>query len=159
MGSEMCIRDRFASRTRAVFGGNHDTNQNIDYVTIQSTGNSIDFGTLVASTGTYYSRSTASNSVRGVFGPHGYDSPATDYQFFTIASTGNSQDFGDISFSTYAQTHGSSGKTRGVTCAGGPAGLDIEFITIATTANAQDFGDLATAKTTAGACTNANGGL
>ena len=149
----------FASRTRAVFGGNHNTNTNIDYVTIQSTGNSIDFGTLVASTGTYYSRSTASNSVRGVFGPHGYDSPALDYQYFTIASTGNSQDFGDISFSTYAQSHGSSGKTRGVTCAGGPAGLDIEFITIATTANAQDFGDLATAKTTAGACTNANGGL
>ena len=150
-----------ASPTRAVFGGNHSTSTNIDYVTIASTGNSIDFGSFPAKSGTYYTGSTNSNGVRGVWGPHGYDAPRKDYQFITIATLGNTQDFGDATSSNWNQSTGAGGKTRGFTCGEiiPSTSNNIEYITIATTGNATNFGDLTTPIGTAGATSNCHGGL
>ena len=130
-------------------------------MTIQSTGNSIDFGSFPAQTGTFYSRSVHSNGVRGVFGPHGMDAPRTDYQFITIATLGNTQDFGDCMTTPGSQTCGASGKIRGFTFGELTPSTytGIEFIEIATTGNASDFGDLTTGVTTAGVLTNCHGGL
>jgi hypothetical protein len=66
----------------------------MDYVTIASTGNALDFGDLaqarVAGAG-------ISNNTRGVHA--GGEVPGTDttqIEFITIATTGNSSDFGDL---------------------------------------------------------------
>ena len=162
--SNVNTRDQraLASSTRAVFGGSENTNTNIDYVTIQSTGNSIDFGSFPAKSGTYYTGSTHSNGVRGVWGPHGYDAPRTDYQFITIATLGDTQDFGDATSSNWNQSSGSSGKIRGFTFGQiNPSSYNnIEYINIASAGNAVEFGELSSGgATTAGSLTNCHGGL
>jgi len=90
-----------SSHTRALFGTGGSPNSgtpqnNIDYVTIATTGSTADFGDLfvnrTAGTGT-------SNKVRGIFvGGFITPSPSTTsntIDYVTIASTGNTTDFGD----------------------------------------------------------------
>ena len=73
------------------------TGKRIDYINIQSEGNSIKFGELTTNR---YTLGAGANSVRGLF-TGGYQdglSPDTDVntiEFITIATTGNAQDFGD----------------------------------------------------------------
>ena len=65
----------------------------MDYVTISSTGNAIDFGDTV---NTYEHTGSVDNSIRGVI--CGARTPAyiNILESLTIATTGNSIDFGDI---------------------------------------------------------------
>ena len=67
----------------------------MDYITIASTGNTSDFGDLLATT--RYSAGLA-GTTRGVFGGGvlgtGHDSNVL--QYISIASTGNAIDFGDL---------------------------------------------------------------
>ena len=86
----------------------------IDYVTIASLGDAIDFGDL---TQERWLTTSTSNSIRGVWGG-GYDpSPATEYDvidYVTIASTGNATDFGNLhssrrSLSSCSDSHGGLG--------------------------------------------------
>ena len=118
----------------------------IDYVTITSTGNAIDFGNLTQSG---WGPAAMSNSVRGVYagrlspGSPGFE---TTIDYITIASTGDAIDFGDTTAGSGRGT-GSSNKTRGVFILGNAAPSPniqnhIDYITIATTGNAKDFGDL-----------------
>ena len=70
----------------------------INYVTIATLGNAIDFGDLTVSRGF---GSSCSSPIRGVFagGLIGPDSSFTHYNiidYVTIATTGNAQDFGDL---------------------------------------------------------------
>ena len=90
-----------SSNTRGVFAGSNPGNPApnnvsnvIEYITIATLGNSIDFGDLAAA---MTSGRGTSNNVRGVFAG-GYISPAeiNSIQYITIASTGNATDFGDI---------------------------------------------------------------
>ena len=78
---------------RGVFGGGFSHTNVIDYITISTTGNAIDFGDLlnaVQNTG-----SGCSSSTSGIFSG-GF--PSTNViQYITISSTGNAQDFWDIS--------------------------------------------------------------
>ncbi len=100
-----------SSSTRGVCGGGATPSEinNIQYVTIASTGNATDFGNLLA---VQTANSMGSTEVRGVsFG--GRISPANInvIQYVTIASTGNAQDFGDLSevkemTSTATDSHG-----------------------------------------------------
>jgi hypothetical protein len=93
-----------SSSTRGVFGGGvaqvpspsspfttTATQNTIDYITIATTGNAIDFGDL---TGARHSLAACSSSTRGVFGG-GY-STTNVIDSITIASTGNATDFGDL---------------------------------------------------------------
>ena len=68
----------------------------MQYITISTTGNSIDFGNL--SLARYYVRGTAS-STRGIFAGGTYPSPAVTntIDYVTIASNGGASDFGDMS--------------------------------------------------------------
>jgi hypothetical protein len=114
----------------------------IDYVTIASISNSIDFGDLSQSRN---SIGSFSSSTRGVFGG-GYSSPGTDVNtidFITISTLGNAADFGDLITST-ARSLSCSNSTRGLFAGGAdPALLNtIQYITIATLGNSIDFGDL-----------------
>ena len=134
-----------ANSTRAIAvggcptSGSFDANTVMDYFTIQSTGNGVDFGNLSAKTN--YGNPTAS-SVRGLFSgvsnPNG--SVTTNaISYVTISTTGDTQDFGDLNFAG-SGGGGLSNSTRSVIARDNNTALD--FITIATTGNALDFGSL-----------------
>jgi len=149
---------------RGVLGGGYTQSSPnafniIDYITISSTGNAIDFGDLsTAKWGT----SSCASSTRGLLAG-GYNSTNINViDFITISSTGNSQDFGDLTYTTRASASCSS-STRGI-FAGGYAGApafynNIDYVTIASTGNAVDFGDSTFAGAYKRACSSPTRGL
>ena len=119
----------------------------IDYLSIQSLGNSIKFGDLsVAKIET----ASCSSSTRALFAGGGVPGPTTGgtkqntIDYVTIATTSNYTDFGDLTDTV--RTHaGCSNGTRGIFGGGidDPARLNtIDYVTIASAGNAADFGDL-----------------
>ena len=126
----------------------------ISYVTIQSEGNSIDFGDTTSARS---STAAFSSSVRGVFSG---GATVNIIDFITIATTGNAQDFGDLTVAR-ANLGGFSSPTRGVTGGGGSGAMDntIDYVSIQTLGNATNFGDLTQARSYARGCSNAHGGL
>ena len=65
----------------------------VDYITIASTGDALDFGNLIAATN---QPAGASSNTRGVVCGGYQPSISNVIQYFTIASTGNGTDFGDL---------------------------------------------------------------
>ena len=127
------------------------TGKRIDYINIQSEGNSVKFGDLTTNR---YTLGAGANSVRGLF-TGGYQdglSPDTDVntiEFITIATTGNAQDFGDRT-QVGRQVSTASNDIRCVMAsAKTPAGNQdtIDFVQFSTTGNATGFGDLTSART------------
>ncbi len=115
----------------------------IEYVTISTTGNGIDFGDLTIGR---YSGAAVSSTTRGVYGGGRSDPSAVRYNvmdYITISSTGNALDFGDLTNTKVGNTSVCN-STRGVFGGGyNPALLNvIEYITINSLGNAVDFGDL-----------------
>ena len=126
--------------TRGVFTeGNSDSNQ-IQYITIDSLGDAIDFGDRTVS-GTYAAGVTS--PTRTCFGGAFTPSTSNIIDFIEIATTGNATDFGDLS-NSLRDAGGCSSSTRGVFMAGiTPTSLStLDFITIASQGNATDYGDL-----------------
>ena len=154
------------SPTRAVFcGGRNDTpapstqQEEMDYVTIATTGNALDFGDLTVARGRMGS---VCSSTRGVIGG-GEGSPADSnvIDYITIASTGNAQDFGDMIKISEGDNGGCSNSMRGVF--GGhdvPGGKNtMEYVTISSTGNSQDFGDLLYTASRKSGCSDSHGGI
>ena len=111
-----------------------------EYITIQSLGNSVDFGDASAAV---RGHATLASSTRAVSGG-GYVAPATvdTIEYFTIATTGNGTDFGDLS-QARSNLSGFSSNTRGVFAGGSnPTNNILDYVTIASAGNATDFGDL-----------------
>ena len=111
----------------------------IDYVTITSTGNATNFGTL--STQRSKTRAAGSNGTRGI---QGGGQPFTDIiDYVTIASTGNASDFGDLD-QACSEVACCSNSIRGVFCGGSTPGAinTMQYVTIDTTGDTTDFGDL-----------------
>ena len=85
-----------------VVGGYDGTNvlNDIQYVTISQTGNTVDFGDLATVS---YTGATCSSSTRGVHAT-GVNDPAriNTIEYFTISTLGNSADFGDLVTATNA---------------------------------------------------------
>ena len=135
--------DRNQTGGRGIFAGGGSTpyTNAIEFITISSSGNSLDFGDL---TQAKQSLGGTANSTRGIFAS-GYIAPANTrrIEYISIASQGNAVNFGDITTAIrYASCAANS--TRAL-IAGGytPTYMDrIEYITIATLGDAQDFGDL-----------------
>ena len=138
------------NRGRGFYGvglANPSQSDNIDFLNIQSLGNTTTFGNLTTAK---YALGSGASSTRGIF-CGGYDptsSPDTDIntiEYITIATEGNAIDFGDRTV-VGRNTAAASSSTRVVMAAGqvGNPGIinTIDFITTATTANATDFGDL-----------------
>jgi len=152
----------YASSTRGVFAGGYNpspaTVQSnvIQYVTISTTGNTIDFGDLVMGSGS--NASAVGSSTRAVFG--GFSSPSrNNLDFITISSTGDSQDFGDLYFSLTVGTSFSS-VTRGCFAGGLPGNSNVvQSISIPTTGDSVDFGDLINGGHGQRGCSNGHGGL
>ena len=109
----------------------------IQYITMASSGNGVDFGDLIeAGSSSAFASPTRAVAVSG--------SSTNTISFVTISTIGNSADFGD---STVTGTHRAWGSNaiRGVNFGGeladGSKTNVIEFATIATLGNAVDFGD------------------
>ena len=137
-------------RGRGVFGGGRTPYVTpnlvniLDYMTIATLGNALDFGDLYQNTSEF---GACASSTRGVFmGGETFPTNIDIIQYITVQSTGNSFDFGDLTL-TRRSTSCLSDSTRGV-CLGGnnaPGSVGytlIDYITIATTGNASKFGDL-----------------
>ena len=126
---------------RGVFAQTAASNADrIQYITISSTGNSIDFGNMTASN---QGGNGCSNGSRGIIFGGGYPS-VNVIQYLTISTPGNASDFGDMIQNNYNGGALSNGP-RGVH--GGGDGVDesvdiIEYITIDSTGNSTDFGNL-----------------
>jgi len=100
--------------TRGCIGGGHDGSgyvNHIDYITIATTGNAIDFGDLTGARGGV---AGVDDSSRGCFAGNEGGSNIIDY--ITVATIGNATDFGDMSVAR-TRTGGVNNGTRG--CFGG----------------------------------------
>ena len=143
---------------RGLAGGGTPAAVHIDYITMASTGDSIDFGNLNAGR---YMASACSSSTRGVW-MAGYQHPsgsinAIDY--VQIQTLGNALDFGDTTVASRGVSCAAS-PTRGF-CLGITAGdsdglhdTGIDMITFSSTGNAIDFGTLQNGVITSGAGSN-----
>ena len=130
---------RERNRGRGIFADG-DSSKTIEFINIQSMGNSQDFGD---STTDFKQRASVSSSTRTVTGG-GFSSPnfTNILDFITIASTSNATDFGDLTLARRNLT-GAGNNTRGIFYGGGsPSATNTnDFITIATAGDASDFGD------------------
>ena len=152
-----------SSPTRGIFGGGafgvpSTTAVNlIQFVTIQTLGNSIKFGEL---TRLAYGTTASSNNTRGIF--YGGRTPSLSdvIDYITIATEGNATDFGNLS-ANRIDCSAVASSTRGVVAGGiTPSAVNIiEYVTIATTGNATDFGDTTSARSQMAGCSDVHGGL
>ena len=99
-----------SSATRGIVAlGGRDANNyvpTIEYVTIATTANSIDFGDLTVSV---RESASASSTVRGLAaGGLSSNDAVNNIQYITITSTGNSSDFGDLTLARYKFTGASN---------------------------------------------------
>ena len=156
--------------TRGLTGGawnNNSGNGNqdiIDYVTIQSTGNAVDFGNLTVARQV---DATVNSPTRVIFtggciGPSPFVVGTTDrLDYVTTSTLGNASDFGDLNVGTFG-TASCSNSVRGLIMGGSsyPGLLNtIQFVTIATLGNALDFGDLVTTHYYGAACASPTRGV
>ena len=119
----------------------------IDFITISTQGNAIDFGNI--STGVLRATSSCSSNTRSIIcaGEDGSTPRVVHLQFITFASTGNTTDYGDLTVGTRGSAS-LSNQTRGITANGSTPSYPgtVDFYTIAKTGNAQDFGYQVTAR-------------
>ena len=142
----------------------YNTNR-IEYITMQSTGNGLDFGDLSQR---YLDggNGACGSATRGIF-CHGYTQPGGSHvntvSYITIASTGNASDFGDTS-QIRGNSATTSSSTRGINAGGyspdSPNYVNtIDYCTIATTGNFTDFGDRTVVGSYCSGTSNGHGGL
>ena len=117
------------------------TQTTIDFVSIDSTGNTLSFGDL-SSASSLNGSSQIGSATRGIFAPIGSNSGSLQNRidFITIATTGDSTDFGDLA-TARGNTQNGSNSVRGIITGGSPS-QEGDFITISTTGNSNNFGDL-----------------
>ena len=138
---------------RAVFGGGqtvsglgYDTDT-MDYVTISTPSDAIDFGNLTNGDRRYGAGLSNGLRDRGIFaGGNINGGVAKDYiDYITILTTGNSTDFGNLTATRYGVSGTDNGPNdRGVVMGGDSAGRDdiIDYVTITSAGDAATFGDL-----------------
>jgi len=123
-----------------------NTHNTINYITIATSGNGVDFGDL--SYNQYLSSGTSSRT-RGVFMGGYTNSPSSTYinsiSTLEISSKGSASDFGDLT-QTAGYTGACGNQTRGIRMGGtgpsNPGTNTMDYVTIATKANAVDYGDM-----------------
>ena len=146
-----------SNTTRGIFAGGDDfvtyNFNNIEYVTIQSTGTAVDFGDLYQA---IRLSATGNSTTRGIFAGGNDGTGNTNIiQFITTSTLGNSADFGD----TTVAGSGAGGCSNAVRMliGGGytPTATNIiDFITISTLGNATDFGDLTISRQILASCSS-----
>ena len=148
--------DNTTTSGRGIFGGGQPAigsgyQDPIQYIQIQSKGNSQYFGELASTAHGAANVSCCSSSIRGLFmgGSNPNDNYRNIIEYITIASSGNGIDFGDLT-QRVSYTASCSSSTRGVNM-GGYVGTPhpaahhtntISYVEIMTLGDALDFGDL-----------------
>ena len=133
------------NRGRGVFFGGYISpahQKTVDFINIQSRGNSQDFGQLSAATRL---SGGLANSIRGI-NAGGLNPGYTDtIEYITMASSGTPIDFGNLTQSRFTPG-GAASSTRGVFMGGytpspGKGVNTIDYVEIMSLGNAIDFGD------------------
>jgi len=138
--------------------GGTPRNNVVEFITMASIGNAIDFGNLT-NAGVMLNGGLA-DTTRACFAGVNQN-PGTAYNayidFFTISTTGNATDFGDLTLARY-NCAGVASSTRGVWQGGrkspGANSNEVDYITISSTGDAADFGDLTVARYSGGGASN-----
>jgi hypothetical protein len=144
---------------RAIFGGaNQGANNALEYITISTLGNAINFGDTADTHPRHDRAASCSSNTRGIIAGGRIRVPATantnTIGYFALASSGRSVDFGNLT-RTQRMMMGVSSSTRGVFAGGyNPTSNIIDYIEIDTTGNALDFGDLTFSNQSAGSFSN-----
>ena len=154
-----------SSQVRGVLTGGYDGGRTtaMDYITIASEGNGIDFGNLAAGRNAFGS---ASSSTRGLNAGGATSTPTTNstnsIEYIEISTLGDALDFGDLT-NERTVSGGISSPTRGVFGSGDdyahPAwtGLSVgtlDYSTFASKGNAVDFGEDSVSRLTGNGCGN-----
>ena len=148
--------------TRGTFHGGETPTRvdTIDYITIPTQGNAIDFGDTVS--GNLRSTSSCSSNTRSVIcaGEDGSTPRVVHLQFITFASTGDSTDAADLTVGTRGSAS-LSNQTRGITANGSTPSYPgtVDFYAIASLGNALDFGDQVTARASSGVAASPTRGI
>jgi hypothetical protein len=147
---------------RGVFmGGSNEPSPNttyntLDYVTISTTGNAIDFGDLSAGK---QEANSFSSATRGFY--FGGDPALTAIETFVFSSTGNATSFGSLTGGSKTGI-GVANSTRGIAalCTNPASTNVINYITMASTGSGIDFGDNTTNASANGAgCQSSTRGI
>ena len=158
---------RGAGSGRGVIGGGRDASNphvdTMDYVTIASTGNAIDFGNL--SDGGRDYPSGCGSATRGIFFGGSEPGFRNIIDFVIISSLGGANDFGDMKIAPL-QNFALSNATRGISAGGltAPAPSytindSIEFVTMASAGNSSSFGSLSETNSYAATCASPTRGI
>ena len=141
------------------FGGATPTlSDTIDYNTIATSAEAVDFGNITTAT---RNLSAASGGSRAVVGGGTQSPGATDtIEFVTVASTGEATDFGNLAAACRDLTALADGN-RGCFAGGDRPSTSnvIDFITISVAGNASDFGDMRVVRSHLGSCSNGSRGI
>ena len=138
--------------TRGLFHGffnDSDTQNPVDYVQINTTGNAIDFGDMAANQ--FYGGATSSRTRSYYMGGQPPGGPNSNViQQHEFASTGDFNDFGDLTTAVTYSNAGASNGTRGLSAGGGFTGgantNTIEYFALQTSGSGKEFGDLTAAQ-------------
>jgi len=154
LSASMSFGSGCSDGTRGIFGGGRTSPansklNNIQYLTIPSAGNAIDFGDL---TNQRRRLDACSSSTRGLFGPgDGTPTNVNIIDYIEIQTLGNAVDFGDSSDIAGSYSRGAlSSPVRGIFFGGAddyPAIVDIEYVTIASKGNGVKFGEMTEGRT------------
>ena len=145
---------------RAIFNGGYkpapaNMQDNMDYVTISTLGNAIDFGnTLDPIKGQGATGSRTRFAMFGGTSPGGYQDNVT---YVTFASLGNATDTGDLVTACMNSAMGNN--IRGIIAGASPYTNTMEYTTIATLGNTTDYGDLTEVKGYVMTCASTTRGL
>ena len=144
---------------RGIWGGGSGPNTDvIQYVTISTLGDAVEFGNLSV---TRFGGSGASSRTRGLFQGGGTPTRLETVDYITIASTGNAADYGDLTVAR-SQSAGISNQIRGIAATGSaPNGRrnEIDYTIIASTGDYKDFGDASGIRETAAGCQSTTRGI
>ena len=151
----------FSNETRGIITSGESPNpvptlnNIINYITIASAGDAVDFGDQTITT---RNGAGMASPTRGVyFGGAGPSPGSTNtIQYVTIATTGNASDFGDTNQAQNTSPQAGCNATRGLlihSYDGNPGYTNaVSFITLSTLGNVQDFGDVTTGRSTGATC-------
>tara|TARA_R110001599_G_C12234556_1_gene658289 strand:+ start:8 stop:2452 length:2445 start_codon:yes stop_codon:yes gene_type:complete len=127
---------------RGVFAGglspaypNGSRLNSMEYITIGTLGNGIDFGDLTSAKAYL---AGAGNDTRGLFAGGDNGSAINNIDQFTFMTLGNCTDFGDLT-SVRTYFNGTSNNTYGVFAGGNNSKTTIDYVTIATPSNSTGY--------------------
>ena len=153
-----------SSSTRGIFSGGNSpgpapgASNVIDYVTIASIGNAVDFGDITVAR--WYTASTSS-PIRGITAGGVTPAASNTIDYVTISTLGNAFDFGDLTQARYGVS-GCSNATRALFAGGqNPSSYFniIDYVTISTLGNAVKFGDLTVTRGYLASCSSSTRGV